>query len=175
MMQNPQSAQAHDWSNLPPIPDYPPDQRTSPQAAAWHIAWPVVLAFDVIIFNAYIKPFFWWWSWLWLLLFGALILRAIYICPSGAQKIWFIACALFYIFGWEVSHLFLTGGAAKLWEEQVWPLVWPLFLAGLIIWLNWRSALLPWWWHWAWPFVLAAMLVILGIVIGQWSALHLVH
>lgn len=172
MMQNPQPVQVHDWSSLPPIPDYPSDQRASPPVVAWRVAWPVVLTIGAIFLNARVKPLPWWWTWFWFLLFGALCLRAIHISSSWKQRGVFIVIALFYIAGWVAPHLFLVGRVANLWEQVAWPILWPSILEGLTIWLHWRSALLPWWWHWVWPFVLTAILVILGIVIGRWSVLH---
>ncbi|HEU5376619.1 MAG TPA: hypothetical protein VFV38_14370 [Ktedonobacteraceae bacterium] len=169
MMQNPPSARVRDWSNLPSIPDYLPDQRTSPQVVVWRVVWPVALALGVIILNARIKPLPWWWAWLWFFIFGALCLRAIRISSSWRQRGVFVVIALLYIAGWVAPHLFLTSNVANLWEQMAWPIFWPSILEGLTIWLNRRSALLPWWWHWARPSVVAAILVIVGIVIGRWS------
>jgi hypothetical protein len=165
MLHDQQSTKWYDWSDLPSIPAYSEDEEPLMlEQKLWYGSLLVILTGGILLLNFQIHPLPAWWMWVWTTLFGGLCLRALQISSSWKQRVWPISFALAFILAWWVLPLSFPDRSG-----HFWPIIWPLLLGGLTIWLNFRSGLLPWWWHWTRPILLMALLVLVGFLVGRFS------
>jgi hypothetical protein len=158
----------YDWSDMPPIPAYRGDERPLPlEQRLWLGFWPGIFMAAILLLNFQIHPLPWWWKLVWTVLFGVLLLRAFQISSSWKQRAWPIGFVLVSLLGWWVLPAFLSGRPGHIWEILFWPLAWPFLLEGLMLWLNFRSGLLPWWWHWTQLLLLMIVFFLAGFLVSR--------